>query len=144
MNVSQENLECVFKDIIKDLGEVFIWQWDDKRQSLLTEFSRNKKDLALPKIEQLFTDEWDKKTIKKSPDALKIQLGSLAGLVKEQRLFTSPAKDGKPAVLAIWWPWGHGGTYSLRLTVLADSYDITATPNSWWERLKKRVVEDYL
>ena len=144
MNVTQENLECVFEDIIQEFDDVFIWQWDDKRLSLLTEFSRDKKDLALPKIEQLFAHEWDKKSIKKSPPVLKKQLGSLAEMVKEQRLFTSPAEDEKPAIMAIWWPWGHGGTYSLRLTVLSDNYDINESQKTWWFRLKERFAQNYL
>lgn len=144
MNVTQENLECVFKDIIQELGDVFVWQWDENRHALLTEFSRDKKDLSLPKVQQFFSDEWDKKTIKNSPTSLKNQLGTLAELVKEQRLYTSPAINSQPAMMAIWWPWGHGGTYSLRLTILDDSYDITAMKSSWWGKFKQKFAEDFL
>lgn len=143
MNVTQENLELIFKQLIQELGDVFTWQWDEGRQALLTEFSRDKKELALPKIQQKFVDEWDKKSIKTVPNSLKKQLGTLTQLNNEQRLFTCSAIDGQPAVMAIWWPWSHGGTYSLRLTVLADSYDIAEIQLSWWDRLKNRFAKDY-
>lgn len=123
MQLNQQHLEEVTSQIRQSLGEQFSWQWEKNRQALLSEFARDKKTAALAELRHLFIDEWNKKTIKKAPKALKNQLGDLAKLSKEQLLFSSPANGNTPPLLAIWWPWGHGGTYSLRLMVLTDSYE---------------------
>lgn len=125
MKFDQQYLENVTTDIIESLGEIFKWKWEENRQALLSEFARDKKDICLPVLRKNFIDEWDNKNIKKAPKQLKSQLGELAKLSKEQKLFTRPATDNHPALLAIWWPWGHGGTYSLRLVILAESYTLT-------------------
>ena len=142
---NQRNLEVIFEEITQELGDEFIWQWDEKRQALLAEFSRDKKELCLPKIQQFFTDEWNKKTIKNAPKELKTQLGSLTKLVKEQLIFTSAARDEQPTIMAIWWPWGHGGTYSLRLVTLTGTYEIKQSSNkNWWRSIKEKFALKYL
>jgi len=144
-NNNQTDYTNVFQDLIDELGDVFKWQWDDKRQALLVEFARDKKDLCFPVLQQYFTDEWNKKSIKKAPKALKSQLGDLIKLSKEQRLFTSPEFNNKPAVMGVWWPWGHGGTYSLRLVVLTQNYYYPEDNNKgWWLSFKERFELDYL
>ncbi len=145
MSINQQYLEIIFKEVIEELGDSFNWQWDERRQALLTEFSRDKKELCLPKIQQLFSDEWNKKTIKKAPKALKNQLGILTKLTNNQLLLTCPSIEKQPALMAIWWPWGHGGTYSLRLTILTNSYDISQEKShSWWASFKEKFSTDFL
>ena len=130
MQHSQQAIEQATIDIKNALGEVYKWGWEEARQVLLSEFSQDKSNVAIEILRQNFVDEWNHKSFSKAPKAfkkaLKTQLGPLAKLSKEQRLFTRPASDEQPAVIAIWWPWGHGGTYSLRLLILNESYDLTA------------------
>lgn len=142
---NQTNFESIFQELINELGDIFKWQWDEQRQALLVEFARDKKDLCFPLVQQFFTDEWDKKSIKKAPKMLKGQLGSLVKLSKEQRLFTSPEIDNMPAVMGIWWPWGHGGTYSLRLIILNENYHYSQDKNKGlWLSIKDRFALDFL
>ena len=74
-------------------------------------------------MRQLFTEEWSNKNIKKSPQAIKDELGELAKLTKEQLIFTRPATVDTPALAILWWPWGHGATYSIRIKILSVNYD---------------------
>lgn len=103
------------------------WRWEDNHKAMLTEFARNKKDKVLNILREQFDHEWNRKSIKKAPKALADQLGELTKLSKEQLLFTIPAFGEQPAMVAIWWPWGHGATVSLRLMPIKDSYKMPDT-----------------
>ncbi|MFT5757595.1 MAG: hypothetical protein ACI9LM_002331 [Alteromonadaceae bacterium] len=125
MILSFEKISSVTQDITKPLEELLKWRWEESRQAILSEFASGKAEQTLAVLRSNFKDEWDRKTIKKAPKDLKDQLGELANITKEQKLFTRPATDQHPATLAIWWPWGHGSTLSLRLTILENSYEYT-------------------
>jgi hypothetical protein len=130
MQITPKEVQQASMDVTNALGDVFKWQWEEDRSALLSEFARDKKDVAFNVLHQNFSECWDKKAIKKAPNSLKVQLGELVKLNKEQCLFTRPATQETPALLAIWWPWGHGGTYSLRLVILNNSYDLSEMENS--------------
>jgi len=88
-------------------------------------------------LRELFTEEWDKKSIKKAPKTIKEELGELANLSKEQLIFTRPANNETPAIAVIWWPWGHGATYSMRIKLLATNYDDAALQQAQVSSFKK-------
>ena len=145
MEINQQNSLELFEEVIQAFGEPFIWRWDEKHQALLTEFSRDKKELCLPKLQQFFPHEWNKKNIKQAPKELKLPLKNLAKLTKEQLLFSKPSNGECPAIMALWWPWGHGGTYSVRLVLLKDNYTLnTPQKKGWWASIKERFTTDYL
>lgn len=122
MSLEQHDIEKVTQDLVDAFGDDYPWRWDEQKNLMLSEFASNKKEKIFAQLEELFDHKWDKKNIRYAPAALKIQLGKLTSLKEKQVIFTSPAKDGKPMLVAIWWPWGHGGTVSLRLTALTDTY----------------------
>ena len=64
-----------------------------------------------------------KNNIKKAPSALKDELGKLINLNKNQLIFIKPVFQETPALAVIWWPWGHGSTYSIRIKILNSNYD---------------------
>jgi hypothetical protein len=130
MTLSFEKISSVTQDITDPLKDLLNWRWEESRQVILSEFASGKAEQTLAVLRSNFKDEWDKKTIKKAPKDLKEQLGELANINKEQKLFTRPATDKQPATLAIWWPWGHGSTLSLRLTILKDNYEYTPQPQT--------------
>ena len=119
---SQEKTEELTRQITPLLGEQLNWRWEDRFSVMLSEFSRDKKDKTLVALRQEFQHEWDRKTIKKAPPQIKEHLGELIKLSKDQLILARPATDSTPAIIALWWPWGHGGTYSLRLALLDTPY----------------------
>lgn len=129
--------DIVFDAITTPLGDELSWRWDDKLSVLLTEFSWEKKERILVKIRQLFTEEWNHKNIKKSPQSIKEELGELTKLSKTQLIFTRPATANTPAIAILWWPWGHGATYSLRIKILATNYDEAALKKAQTSMIKK-------
>jgi hypothetical protein len=122
VSYSQEKIEEFTNPIISSLGDQLTWRWEDRFSVMLSEFSRDKQESTLEALRQQFEHEWNKKTVKKAPQEIKDHLGSLIKLNKDQLLLARPATDSTPAVIALWWPWGHGGTYSLRLALLDTPY----------------------
>ena len=123
MSYSQEKIEAFTGQIIPLLGDQLTWRWEDRFSVMLSEFSRDKNEKTLAALRQQFEHEWDKKTVKKAPTEIKDHLGALIKLNKDQLILARPATDTTPAMVALWWPWGHGGTYSLRLALLDSPYE---------------------
>ncbi len=122
MFVSHTQKNTVFNTVTIPLGDQLTWRWEENMSALLTEFSWEKKDHILTTLRELFSEEWNKKSIKKAPKSLKDELGELTRLSKEQLIFTRSAADETPTLAVIWWPWGHGATYSMRIKVLTTTY----------------------
>jgi len=123
---NQQQQDVIFNSITTPLGDELTWRWEDKQSALLSEFSWEKKERILIILRRLFSEEWHKKNIKKAPKAIKDELNELAKLSKEQLIFTRPATEETPALAIIWWPWGHGATYSMRIKILSSNYDDAA------------------
>jgi hypothetical protein len=116
------------KTLRYQLGEDLTWQYEARFSSMLSEFSRNKSSNILLLLQGNFVHQWDKTSIKKLPLPLKDELHPLAEMRKKQLLFTLPATEKVPTVIACWWPWEHGGTYSLRVKLLKESYNFGQKP----------------
>jgi hypothetical protein len=139
VSYSQEKIEEFTRPLICLLGDQLSWRWEDRFSVMLSEFSRNKKDKTLSVLRQELQHEWNKKTIKKAPQEIKDHLGPLIKLSKDQLILACPATESTPAMIALWWPWGHGSTYSLRLALLDSPYEyseVSANDNSFLKRLK--------
>tara|TARA_R110000744_G_scaffold78514_2_gene154600 strand:- start:3740 stop:4177 length:438 start_codon:yes stop_codon:yes gene_type:complete len=126
VSYNKNKQDTIFSTVTTQLGDELTWRWEDKQAVLLTEFSWEKKERILTILRRLFSDEWQKKNIKQAPIALKDELAELAKLSKKQLIFTKPATEDTPAIAVIWWPWGHGATYSMRIKILTSNYDDAA------------------
>ncbi|MCO4799976.1 MAG: hypothetical protein KC484_12200 [Colwelliaceae bacterium] len=120
---TSKKIEELTSDLRQSLGDNIPWQYEEKMGVMLSEFAQNKSDVVLEKLRTVLTDEWHDKTAKKLPKSIKEQLGDLAKLSKNQKILAIPANDHSPTIIALWWPWGHGGTYSLRIKILEHSYE---------------------
>lgn len=131
MEFSQQQIEQHTQSLRNKLRDDLVWRWDERLSVLLTEFAQNKSDDVINVLRDCFAHEWHKKNISKAPRDLKQQLGDLVKLNKNQKLFTLPDNNNdNPTIVAIWWPWGHGGTYSLRLMLLNDAYEFHLPSNA--------------
>jgi hypothetical protein len=143
MFVSHTQQDTVFNAVTIPLGDQLTWRWEENISALLTEFSWEKKDSILTTLRELFSEEWDKKNIKKAPKSLKDELGEFTRLTKEQLIFTRSASDETPTLAVIWWPWGHGATYSMRIKVLDTTYsavELQQAQASLMTKLIKRIM----
>lgn len=117
-----KTIEAHIDRIIKEIDNNLNWRFDDKLMGQLSEFAQNRGDNIAIRLAELFPHQWHAKNIKQAPSALKSELLSHAQLEKNQRVYTLPNSNGEPAIAAYWWPWGHGGTISLRLVSLTCHY----------------------
>ncbi|MFT4937383.1 MAG: hypothetical protein ACI88A_000397 [Paraglaciecola sp.] len=116
----EEILNTYGKDVIEALSPIVKWQYDDFHKALLAEFSVDKETQAKRALRHVLPRSWDAKTIKKAPIEIKHLAGSFCKLVKEQQLLSvEPEKN--PRVMAVWWPWGHGATISVRIFLVNAS-----------------------
>lgn len=122
MSFTPQQIEELTLTLRQSLGDNITWQYEERLAVMLSEFAQNKSAVILAILQASFPHQWDKKSVKKLPSVLKTQLNDLAKLTKDQLIFTAPATDTMPALVAFWWPWGHGGTYSLRIKLLNESY----------------------
>ncbi len=123
MSYSEKQIRQEATPIIEPLNELLTWRWEDSKNMLLSEFASGKAERVLNELESHFTHGWDKDSIKYVPNSIKEELGDITKLTKEQKLFTIPPKNNEPTLVAIWWPWGHGSTLSLRFTMLSMPYE---------------------
>lgn len=127
---TSKQIEELTNELRASLGDNISWKYEEKSRVMLSEFAQNKSDVVLDKLRKTLTDEWHYKTVKRLPNELKQQLGNLSKLTKNQKLLALPATNHRPAMVAFWWPWDHGGTYSLRITLLEQSYENTPIVDS--------------
>ncbi|GLX78549.1 hypothetical protein tinsulaeT_18890 [Thalassotalea insulae] len=130
MAFSQQQIEALTESLRLSLGDNINWSYDERNHAMLSEFAQNKAEPVLHKLRLTLTDEWQGKSWKKMPQPLKQQLGSLTKLSKHQRILALSGKHDSPTIVALWWPWDHGGTYSLRLKLFTTEYHNTPEQNS--------------
>lgn len=123
MPYTEQEVKEASIDLVASLNELLIWRWEEEKNVLLAEFASGKADKVIAILQQHCAHEWNIKSIKNAPKSIKIELADNAKLIKNQRIFTNPPKNDQKSVVAILWPWGHGSTYSLRLTLLDAPYE---------------------
>lgn len=115
-------------EISDPLDKSLVWRFDDRFNAMLSEFAQNRADDVLSSLRNIFPHEWHAKVNKFIPSEIRNQLGVLGKLNKEQLMLAKPATESEPAIVALWWPWGHGGTYSLRIFTLNNDFDLIPIP----------------
>lgn len=125
MSFSSTEIEQISLPLRESLGDNIPWKYEEKLPAMLSEFAQNKADVVLDNLRKTLVHEWDVKTAKKMPKSLKKDLGDLSKITKQQKILAVPASDNTPTIVALWWPWGHGGTYSLRILLLTEGFEDT-------------------
>lgn len=115
-------------EISDPLDKSLVWKFDERFNAMLSEFAQNRADDVLASLRNIFPHEWQAKINKFIPAEIRNQLGTLSKLNKEQLMLAKPATTNEPAIVALWWPWGHGGTYSLRIFTLDNDFDLIPIP----------------
>jgi len=122
MKYTEQEIRVASVDLIESFDDLLIWHWEADKGVLLAEFASGKADKVISILNQNFPHEWNRKSINKAPISIKKELGNYTKLIKEQCIYTRSPSANNKTVTAILWPWGHGSTLSLRLTLLATPY----------------------
>lgn len=120
-------------DELKSLLDTHVneWQWDERHQAIQTAFSVDHAEIVSRVLGEYFSDCWQGKTFRKAPPELRHKAGVFAQLSKKQCIYTDTAD---PQLFAVWWPWGHGATVSVRLFLPDHSPYLPRS--GWLDRIK--------
>jgi len=140
MLYTEQEIRTAAADLIESFNDLLIWKWEEERNVLLAEFASGKSDQVIKTLQKFYSEEWNRKSIKQAPTSIIKELDDYAKLVKEQRAFTNSPQSEQKSVVALLWPWGHGSTLSLRLTLLETPYEYVEPEKkeSFFSRLFKK------
>lgn len=109
------NLEQVCRVLTEGGQDLLSWEWDGRFSAALAVAKDPQHHEVLALLASHFTFPWDTSNIDQAPERVVALGDSWGGLWPGQRIFTrDPEED--PLLYAVWWPWGGGGTFSLRIT----------------------------
>ncbi|MCU4677518.1 hypothetical protein N7931_17990 [Catenovulum sp. 2E275] len=129
-----EKLKQTAHPIVIQLTEKLIWQPDKRFDALVAEVPKPIMAQVKNELSQVFTENWDKKTIRKAPQTIRRGAGLFAQMENRQLLFSNQPDNQQANIMAAWWPWGPDAPASLRLFI-ADPQ--TSQPKTGWrEKLK--------
>jgi len=130
MSFTEQEIRSAATQLTEAFGELLTWHWEEDKHVLLAEFASGKTDKVVAILNKYYADEWNRKSIKHAPNTMTQELGGYAKLVKEQRVFTNSPTENEKTVVSLLWPWGHGSTLSLRLTLLETPYEYVEAPQT--------------
>ena len=115
-DLNKSDLESVCRELLSAFQGVLSWQWENRFETALAEFSVNDKDSVRAILERYLNIAWDSSSIGNAPDSVQKIASHLGGLRSGQLFFTSdPNQDA--FIFGAWWPWGDGQTISIRIAL---------------------------
>jgi hypothetical protein len=91
------------------------WSWDSRMVCVTSSFSTEFETKARAAIAEALTVEWTSSSIGRAPPLLRDYVDRYGGLRHGQVLFSSGNTAGSLSAFGLWWPWGDGGTISMRI-----------------------------
>jgi hypothetical protein len=99
------------------------WSWDGRFGMVSCAVSGADIELARAVAVRALPHSFDATSLASAPAALRTLVDGCGGLRGNQLVFCDDASA--PTAVGLWWPWGGGGTVSLRVGLL-DSSDESA------------------
>jgi hypothetical protein len=113
-NLSELHIEGVCRELSHAFQGVLTWKWDKRFETVLAEFSVDKKENVRAILERYLSATWDSSNVGNAPDIVRAIESHFGGLWPGQLLFTSdPKRD--VLIFGTWWPWGDGKEISMRI-----------------------------
>ena len=94
------------------------WQWDDRFDVALISFDKADKENILSAVLSEFMKQWDHKSIGKAAKQVQKLVKSIFDIKPGQLIFTTD-ESMSCVLLAAWWPWGDGSTFSIRVGIFS-------------------------
>ena len=133
------DIKNIFYNICREIKSVLpgssVWKPDDRFNTVVAAFERSSSEIIFSALKTSFSQEWNKKTVRKAPNRIKSIAASTSGIERGQIVFTTDDLAG-PVLFAAWWPWGDGENISLRIGVSDSSLneeDINNHLAEWFE-----------
>jgi hypothetical protein len=107
-------IENIFMEFVDTFQDKLAWEWDDRFEAVLaTCTTANKEDIQLS-LKSLLKTIWDNSNTEDAPDVVLDAISHFGGLMPGQLLFTSDLNQDI-LLCCVWWPWGDGETFSIRV-----------------------------
>ena len=108
------DIENVCRELAGAFQGILSWKWDRRFETVLAEFSVDKKENIRAILERYLSAIWDSANVGNAPDIVRTVESHFGGLWPGQLLFTSdPKRDA--LIFGTWWPWGDGKEISIRI-----------------------------
>ncbi len=114
--------DAFLHDLATSLPDYLRWEWDGQHDGVVAILEIAVADQLLAILTQRLGKSWDRGSIRQAPDAVRGAPADFGGLRSGQRIFASGLAD-EVLLLGLWWPWGHGGTVSIRFVPYAPGAD---------------------
>jgi len=111
---AEEGTEALFSTLASTLPDFLLWEWDEQHHGVLAILEIDAADAALAVLGDCFGESWDRGNIRKAPQLVNRAPRDFGGLHVNQKIFARGVSEDI-ILLGLWWPWGHGGTVSIRL-----------------------------
>jgi len=119
VQLDKSDLEKLCKEKLTSSWDIFSWQWDNRFEGFMAEFSTDNEDKYRAILEEDFNKVWNDSNIGEAPDIEQICNDNFGGLHSGQLIFTTdPNQD--IFIYGAWWPWGDGETISFRIVPFYD------------------------
>ena len=123
-DLTNKDIEHVCRELANAFQGNLSWKWDRRFETVLAEFSVDKKETVRAILERYLSATWDSSNVGNAPDIVRTVESHFGGLWPGQLLFTSdPKRDA--LIFGTWWPWGDGKEISIRIgpsySTLTDS-----------------------
>jgi hypothetical protein len=111
---TQTELEKICKELANAFKGILSWKWDSRFDTVLAEFTTDKKNSVRAILDRHLSMTWDSSNIGSAPKTIQKINTHLGKLRSGQLLFSSDPKQ-KAYLFCAWWPWGDGKTISIRI-----------------------------
>jgi hypothetical protein len=113
-DVDNSDSETICRTLASALRSTLSWKWDRRFETVLSEFSVERKTEIRTALEQSLGVTWDSANVGNAPAIVRGIDDLLGGLRPGQLLFTSDPKRSE-VIFCAWWPWGNGQEISIRV-----------------------------
>lgn len=109
----QDNPEAFLANLASALPEYLQWNTDEHAGGLVAVLEIDAADQVMAQLTQQLGEGWNRKNLGQAPPSVRHALKEYGGLRDKQRVFAT-GLTGEVMLLGLWWPWGHGGSVSIR------------------------------
>lgn len=92
-----------------------IWSWDDQYRTVLTVIPEELVERLKNLLAEIFEYQWDYLNIENASHAVYQFFTDFFGIIPGQQIYSYETED--LILFAVIWPWGEGGSCSLRIGI---------------------------
>ena len=113
-DLTTAGMEDICRGLASSFDGILLWKWDRRFETVLAEFSVDKKDTVRGLLKGHLSHFFDSSNVADGPEIVRAVVAQFGGLWPGQLLFTSDP-SGEAMIFGTWWPWGDGKEISIRI-----------------------------